>query len=333
MKFLWPISLILLTVIPLLALLFWRLQRRRRRFAVRFSSLALLRQALPKQSWIKRYLPAALFLLALTGLVVGLARPVTTIHVPAGRATVMLVMDVSQSMRQTDIAPSRLAAAQEAALKFIQRQQANNQIGIVAFASIAQLVQAPTTDSEALNLAIENLSTGRGTAIGSAILTAVDTIAEFNHNVAASNRGGAAQATATPVPEGEYAPDIVVLLTDGVYNTGPDPLQAAQQAVDRGVRVYTIGYGTENGTMDGGNRFGGGRRGIDEESLTQIAKMTGGKYYAASSASELQKVFASLPTYLNTREETTEISFVFVTLGALLLAAAVICAQLWHPLP
>jgi Ca-activated chloride channel family protein len=163
------------------------------------------------------------------------------------------------------------------------------------------------------------------------------------------------------VPKGAYAPDIVVLLTDGVSNAGPLPLDAAQQAVDRGVRVYTIGFGTANGgefpncgVQGQGNEpfgFGGGgggfggfggfgsgggggfRRGIDEQTLKQIADMTGGSYYPAESAGDLQKVFQQLPIYLIAKHETTEISVIFTALGALLAILAIALSLIWHPLP
>ncbi len=328
MKFLWPSAFIALALIPLLILLFMYVQRHRRRFAVRFSSLSLVRAALPAQSRVRRYLPMALFFLALTVLVVSLARPVAVTRVPAGRATVMLVLDVSSSMTQNDISPSRLGAAKQAALGFIDKQKDTNQVGIVAFASIAQLVQTPSTDPEKLSKAIRTLTTGRGTAIGDGIVTALDTIASFNQS---------AGAKVTPTAEGEYQPDIIVLLTDGIANAGVDPLEAAQQAKDSRVRVYTIGYGTEAGpagrNMMGRNRNFGMDVGIDKESLQTIASMTGGEYYSASSASELQKVFDSLPTVLVTREETLEISVVFAALAALLVTGAVLLSQLWHPLP
>lgn len=337
MKFLWPSALIGLALIPLLVLLFlWR-QRRRRRFAVRYSSLSLVRAALPAQSRLRRYLPVALFLLALASLVMGLARPVAVTRVPAGRATVMLVLDVSSSMTQNDILPSRLAAAKRAALEFIDKQKDTNQVGIVAFASIAQLVQAPTTDPEELEIAVQNLITGRGTAIGSGIVAALETIAEFNQAVAERTGSQTPAAQATPTAEGEYQPDIIVLLTDGNYNTGVDPLDAAEQAVESGIRVYTISYGTEAGAMSRGfmgrNNVFGRNFGIDEASLQAIASMTGGEYYTTNSASELQKVFDSLPTVLITREETLEISVVFAALAALLVIGAVLLSQLWHPLP
>jgi Ca-activated chloride channel family protein len=335
MKFLWPGALIALALIPLLGLWFvWR-QRRRRRFAVRYSSLSLVRAALPEQSRLRRYLPMALFFLALASLVVSLARPVTVTRVPAGRATVMLVLDVSGSMRMNDIAPTRLAAAQQAALEFVTKQKDTNQVGIVAFADIAQLVQAPTTAQQDLENAIYSLSTGRRTAIGEGILAALHTISDYGPN--AGN-----QTPATPAPGENYQPDIIVLLTDGVSNAGIDPLEAAQQAADSRIRIYTIGFGTQPNPQ-GQNQLGrggglgrggfGGRFGFDETTLKSIASMTGGKYYAASSAGELQKVFDSLPTMLIAREQTVEISVVFATLAALLVISALLLAQLWHPLP
>jgi Ca-activated chloride channel family protein len=334
MKFLWPAAFLLLVLPPLIIAFYFWMRRRRQRYVVRYSSLALVRAAIPAQSRIRRYLPPALLLLALTILSIGMARPVAVTQVPAGRATIMLAMDVSSSMNQTDISPSRLEAAKKAAIAFIDRQKDSNQIGIVAFASFAQLVQPPSIDPQKLEKAISRLTTGRGTAIGSGILTALDTIAEFNQN-GADNNSGRNSAARTPIPTGEYEPDIVVLLTDGVNNAGPDPLEAAQVAVDNGVRVYTIGYGTSASATEQGNGFfrGGFNRGIDEEALKTIAALTGGEYYAASSASELQKVFDSLPTALITREETWEISVLFVALGAILIITAVLLSQLWHPLP
>jgi Ca-activated chloride channel family protein len=326
MKFLWPSALVALTLIPLLILLYAWSQRRRRRYAVRYSSLSLVRAALPAQSRLRRYLPMALFFLALAALVISLSRPVAVTRVPAGRATVMLALDVSGSMRQNDIAPSRLGAAKQAALDFIESQKSTNQIGIVAFAGIAQLVQPPSTDPEELNRAIGNLTTGRGTAIGDGIVTALDTITDFSQN------GG---TEAPPVVEGEYAPDIIVLLTDGVATTGIHPLEAAQQALDSRVRVYTIAFGTKAGTMNpNGGGFGGfRRRGTDEEALKAIASLTGGEHYTASSASELQAVFDSLPTMLVSREETLEISVAFAAIAALFVIGAVLLSQFWHPLP
>ncbi|CAN5863308.1 VWA domain-containing protein [soil metagenome] len=348
MDLLWPWFLLLLGLIPLLIGVYIWMLRRRRRFAVRYSSLTLVRAALSKQSWVRRHLPFALFLLALASLMFALTRPVAIVSVPTDQTTIILAMDASGSMRATDIRPSRLEAAEAAALSFIQRQKSRTQIGIVAFARFAELVQPPTTDQEALQAAVASLTTGRGTAIGSGILKALDTIAEIDQSVAPSVSDTSSGIQPTAVPSGAYAPDIIVLLTDGVTTNGPLPLDAAQQAADRGVRIYTIGFGTANGSIPfggqqsqgNGQQFGGGtqsggrfRTGIDETTLKQVAEKTGGNYYSATSADELQSVFEDLPTYLITKHETTEISVIFAAFGALFAAIAITLSLLWHPLP
>jgi Ca-activated chloride channel family protein len=358
MTWLWAPFLYLLVLIPVLIVAYILILRRRRRFAVRYSSLALVRDALPHQSWIRRHLPFIFFLLALAGLIVALARPVNIVSLPAGKATIILTIDVSRSMCSTDIKPTRIQAAENAALAFIQKQNSNTQIGLVAFSSFAEIIQPPTSDRSLLDAAVKSLLVGRRTAIGSGILKALDAIAEVDENVAPSVSETAPGPEPVPVPKGAYVPDVIVLLTDGVSNTGPAPLDAAQQAVDRGVRVYTIGFGTPNGSEFascqssdpygggfgfGGGGFGGGfggfggpggsQRGIDEATLKQIAAMTGGTYYSASSADELQTVFNSLPTYIITKHETTEISVFFTAFGALFAALAIGLALPWHPLP
>jgi Ca-activated chloride channel homolog len=348
MNVLWPGFLLLLGVVPLLVAVYI-LMRRRRRVALRYSSLALVRAALPRYARLRQYFPFALFLLALCSLIIALARPVRIVRVPSGHATIILAMDVSGSMRQTDIQPSRLEAAQAAALSFIHDQPATTLIGIVAFAGYAELIQPPTSDQEALQVAVESLTTARATAIGSGILKSLDAIAAIDHNVAPSVTDPSPGAQPAPVPKGAFVPDVIVLLTDGVSNAGPAPMAAAQQAVDRGVRVYTIGFGTAHGSGQfgsgrffgrgnqqpgGGQQFGGGfRRGIDETTLKQIAQMTGGTYYTATSAGELLKVFQNLPTHVITKHEVMEISVVFAAIGALLVALAIVLSLRWHPLP
>ena len=246
MDLLWPGSLLLLAVLPaLVAAYVWSL--RRRRAGLRYSSLSLVQAALPRSSRVRRHLPFALFVIGLGSLVVALARPVSIVSVPAGRTTVILAMDVSRSMCAVDIAPNRLLAAEAAASSFITRQSSTTQIGIVAFAGFAEMIQAPTTDREVLLDQVGSLTTGRRTAIGSAILESIDAIAEIDPSVAPSVTEGSPPGTEpVPVPKGAYAPAIVVLLTDGVSNAGPLPEDAAQQAAARGVRIYTIGFGTDD---------------------------------------------------------------------------------------
>jgi Ca-activated chloride channel family protein len=255
-------------------------------------------------------------------------------------------------MCSTDIPPNRLEVAKDAALSFIRNNSSGRQVGIVAFAGFAELIQPPTTDQKLLENAISYLTPARRTAIGSAILRSLDAIAEVDNRVSPSEIGSSAQPT-PPASKDEFVPHIIVLLTDGASNAGPLPLTAAEQAVERHVRVYTIGFGTTNNSSpmncEGDDPFGGGfgpqfggggglgggggfRRDIDEETLTQIADMTGGKYYPATSADELQKAFRSLPTYVIATRQTTEISVFFTALAVLMAILAMILAFLWYPL-
>lgn len=356
MSFIWSSLLYLLILIPLLIAAYILILRRRRRFAVRYSSLSLVREALVTQSWLRRHLPFVLFLLALTSLIFALARPTATVLIPSNRSTIILALDVSRSMCSTDIPPNRLEAAKQAALEFIANQDRGRLVGVVAFAGFAELVQPPTTDRALLESAILNMSPARRTAIGSAILRSLDAIAEIDTNMAPGETGALPEgAPVTPMPEGEYSPHIVVLLTDGASNAGPHPLNAAMQASERGVRVYTIGFGTvnnsspmncgyqiqENEVFGGGfgSPFGGGfgggggfRREIDEETLTAIADMTGGAYHVATSARELQTVFENLPTNLITTRETIEIGAFFTAFAALIAVLAMSLSFRLYPL-
>jgi Ca-activated chloride channel family protein len=342
MKLLWPGFLFLLGLIPVLILAYIWILRRRRPMAVRYSSLTLVRDALGRQSNWRRHFPFALFLLALSSLVAAAGRPVSVVTIPSANATVILAIDVSRSMCSTDILPSRLEAAKEAAMTFVEDQKSNTQVGLVAFAGFAAIIQPPTTDKGELLDAIRNLATARRTAIGEGILMSLDAIAEIDDSIVSPYSG----LEAVPVPPGEFAPAIIVLLTDGVSTTGSPPLLAAQQAADRGVRVYTIGFGTDHNTsipncgfqfQGGGQNWGGGggggfRREIDEDTLKQVADMTGGAYHLAASADELQEVFNNLPTQLITTTETTEISVMFVAIGVLLMTIALALSIIWNPL-
>jgi Ca-activated chloride channel family protein len=355
MSLLWPGFLYLFLLIPLAIGVYLWVLRRRRRFAVRYSSLSLVREAAATQSWLRKHLPFMLFLLALASLIFALGRPVATVLVPSNKATVIMAIDVSRSMCSTDIPPNRLVVAKEAALSFVESNASGRQVGIVAFAGFAELIQPPTTDVRLLERAIESLVPARRTAIGSAILRSIDAIAEVDDRVAPSELSQSTDSVSPAVPEGEYVPHIIVLLTDGASNAGPLPLTAAQQAIERGVRVYTIGFGTTNnsspmncgdedpfgfgggfGSPFGGGFGGGGggfRREIDEETLKQVATATGGEYYIATSASELQDVFQSLPTYVIATRETTEISVFFTAIAVFIAILAIVLSVRWHPLP
>jgi Ca-activated chloride channel homolog len=353
MSLLWPGFLYLLLLIPLAIGVYVWILRRRRRFAIRYSSLSLVREAAARQSWLRKHLPFLLFLLALASLVFALTRPVATVLIPSNKATVIMAIDVSRSMCSTDIPPNRLIVARESALSFVRDNSSGRQVGIVAFAGFAELIQPPTTDLRLLEHAIESLVPARRTAIGSAILRSIDAIAEVDDRVAPSELRQPTDPASPVVPEGEYVPHIIVLLTDGASNAGPPPLSAAQQATERGIRVYTIGFGTTNnsspmncgdedqfgfgggfGSPFGGGGGGGGfRREIDEDTLKQVADTTGGEYYIATSAGELQQVFENLPTYVIATRETTEISVFFAAIAVFIIILAMLLSVRWHPLP
>lgn len=353
MEWLWPNLLLLLESVPLfLAIYIWSL--RRRRFAVRYSSVVLLREGMPPRSWRKRHLPFLLFMISITSLVVAAARPIAPANILAGRTTIMLTFDISRSMCMRDILPTRLDVAKGAAQSFVDHPVLGTQVGVVAFAGFAELVQPPTTDVNSIELTIQNLATATNTAIGSGILRSLDAIAEVDKKVAKSQDldnssvYSPKNASSAPSPEEDYVPHIIVLLTDGASNSGPDPLLAAQQAAERGVRVYTIGFGTtKSAVMDCGNTIGdnayispgletpgSGRFGNqpDEATLKQIAQMTGGKFYSATSAAELQTVFQSLNSTIVVANQTIEVSVLFAIVGALMMIAAFILSLLWHPL-
>jgi Ca-activated chloride channel homolog len=360
-SFNWPLALLLLLVVPLLLGMYLWQMRRKRKQAVRFSSVALIRAALPRRSRWRRHVPVGLLLLSIAGLAVATARPQVSREVPLSRTSIILTLDVSGSMCSTDVAPNRLTVAQEAARAFVKDQVAGTRIGIVAFAGFAQLIVPPTTDKAKLTDAINGLTTSRGTVIGSAMLQSLNAIATVNPDVQPASPddiAGGDQSAAPPAAapqDGKYVPDIIVLLTDGANTRGIDPVDAAQVVAGQHVRVYTIGFGTENPTQmvctreqlgagafdDGGFGGGGGppRGGfrqalvMDESTLQQVADITGGKFYHAQDADQLKGVFSSLPNQITLQKEHHEISYVFAIIGALCAAAAVGLSLLWNRYP
>jgi Ca-activated chloride channel homolog len=344
----WPWALVALAAFPLLLGYRWWLRRRRRRTALRMPSLALIRAALPGPSPWRRRIPLALFALGLVVLSVGAARPQANVVVPSDASSILLAMDVSGSMCSTDVAPNRLTAAQNAARDFVKAQRSGTKIGLVVFTGIAALRVEPTADKDALLAAIGDLRTGRGTAIGLGILTSIDAIAQINPEVPPtgvepSDRVG-----------GDYQPDTIVVLTDGANTQGVDPVTAAQQAAARRLRIYTIGFGTtepapfvcspdqiggdsafggpgRGGQPRGFGGGGGGRRnqGLDEDALTQVATVTGGKYFQAKDAKELSDTLLNLPNAIVLQHRRTELSAWFALGGALFVLTAVGLSQWW----
>jgi Ca-activated chloride channel family protein len=348
MSLAWPWALTALVAFPLLLGYRWWTRRRRRRDAVRMSSVTLIRAALPGPSSWRRRIPLWLFAAGLVVLPIGAARPQASVVVPSDSSSILLAMDVSGSMCSTDVTPNRLTAAQNAARDFIKSQRAGTRIGLVAFSGIAALAVKPTTDKDALLQAIGTLRTGRGTAIGLGILTAVDAIAEINSNVAPT---GVDVPNSPSSTGGEYEPDTIVVLTDGANTQGVDPVTAAKQAAARHLRIYPIGFGTTqpapfvctadqigaNGPFGGpigGGGFGGFRGGrsqqIDETTLTHVATISCCKYFEAKDAKTLSDVLRNLPSSIVLQRKDVEITVWFALAGAVLVLAAVGLAQWWN---
>jgi Ca-activated chloride channel homolog len=283
-----------------------------------------------------------LLLLGFATLGVGAARPQASVPVPSNSTTIMLAMDVSGSMCSTDVEPNRLTVAQKAAVSFIESLDGETKIGLVVFAGVAGLQVPPTTDKDALIEAINNFTTARGTAIGSAILTSIDGIAAINRTVAPSG------VDAESAQRSGYAADVIVVLTDGANNQGVEPATAAESAAVRGLRVFTIGFGTTTpsrmactGRQAGGWAGGGPGRGfgggggrnprvIDEATLKTVAEITGGQYYKAESADQLQEALGDLPSQVTMVKKHVDIASWFAGAGGLLVAVAVGLSMWWN---
>ena len=343
MSFVWPSLLWALAVLPLLVALYVWLLKRRSRTALRFASLGLVRQALGPGQRLRRHVPPALFLLALALMIVAMARPSAVITLPSQHDTVVLAMDVSRSMLAEDVKPTRIVAAQEAARTFVAAQPRNTRVAIVTFAGTASLVQPPTQSREDLLAAIDRFQLQRATAVGSAIIVSLATLfpeAKIDINSVGSGRrgggtsldaqrpDGAAVPDFKPVPPGSYPSGVIILLTDGQTTTGPDPLEAARMAADRGVRIFTVGIGTVDGEILRSEGWSMRVR-LDEASLKAIAETTRGEYYYAGSAPDLKKVYQTLNTKLVMETKETEIGALFAAAAALVTLLAAGLSMWW----
>ncbi len=340
MSFLWPHLLWLLAAIPLLvALYFWALWRRKK-VAVRYAGLELVREAAGRQGW-RRHIPPLLFLLAITALLLAVARPSAVVTLPSKHETVILTMDVSGSMRASDVVPTRLGAAQLAARSFVEQQPRSTRVGIVTFGGGAALVQPPTQSRDDLLLAIDRFELQRGTAVGSGILMSLKTLfpgQEFevpSHDARRAARATSLDAPRNPAAEplapvapGSYTSAVVILLSDGQTTTGPDPIEAARLAADRGVRIYTVGIGTPNGEILIGDGWSMRVR-LDEEALKAIAKTTDAEYFYAGTATELKTVYDSLTSKLVFETRDTEITSLFAAVAAVLAIVSALLSMIW----
>jgi Ca-activated chloride channel family protein len=290
----------------------------------------------------RRHIPPLLFLLALVAMILAVARPAAVVTLPSQHRTIILAMDVSGSMRATDVEPNRITAAQNAAKAFIKDQPSNVRIGIVSFAGTASVVQAPTQNREDLIAAIDRFQLQRATAIGSGIIVSLATIfPDAGIDVSAliygrsGSRGVPLDQTAKtekkdfkPVPPGSYSSAAIILLTDGQRTTGPDSVEAARMAADRGVRIFTVGFGTKSGETIGFEGWSMRVR-LDEETLKTIASMTRGEYFYAGTAGDLRKVYESLNSRFLLEKKDMEISALFAAAAAVAAIASGVLSLLW----
>ena len=343
MHFLWPQQLWLLLALPVVVALYFWLQGRRKKLAVRYASLAIVKEAMGRGPGWRRHLPPLLFLSALALMLLAAARPVATITLPSTQQTIILAMDVSGSMRATDVQPNRLVAAQNAAKAFLEELPRDVKVGIVAFAGAAQVAQLPTVNREDLVTAIDRFQMQRGTATGNAIVISLATLFPDQGIELAAMQGGGGrmrpQAAAidaekkeakpfTPVPAGSYSSAASIMLTDGQRTTGVDPLDAVKMAADRGVKVYTVGIGTVDGETIGFEGWSMRVR-LDEETLKQIANRSTGEYFYAGTAQDLKKVYEHLSTRLTVEKKETEVAGLLALLAAALALAAAGLSVWW----
>jgi Ca-activated chloride channel family protein len=335
--FLWPTMLWAMLLVPILLLGYLWLMRRRKKTTLRYANLALVREAMGSSSAWRRHVPPALMLLAIAALLFASSRPAALLTLPSTEQTVILAMDVSGSMRATDVQPNRLVASQEAAKAFVADLPRNVRVGVVAFAGTAAVVQAPTLSRDDVNASIDRFQLQRATAIGSGIVLSLATIfpeAGIDLSQITGQRNmppgpnDKPKPDFTPVPPGSYTSAAIILLTDGQRTTGPDPIEAAKMSADRGVRIYTVGIGTKEGetiAFEGWSM----RVRLDEETLKSVANITRADYFYAGTATDLKKVYQSLSTRLVVEKKETEISGLLAAVGALLVILAASLSVWW----
>lgn len=345
MGFVWPEMLWLLLGLPLLVVAYVAVLRRRKKAVIQFASVGLVQRAIGPGMLVRRHLPALLLLLSLTAMVIGLARPEARITLPTMQQTVILAIDVSISMDATDVDPNRITAAQTAARAFVEERPSDLRVGLVAFGGNALLVQPPTTSREELLAAIDRFELQRGTATGSALYSALAALlpdsgidlqsleikwdAERDlRDASRFRRDRPAMKQADSVPPGSYRNGAIILMSDGFKTVGPEPLDAARVVSERGVRVFTVGFGTKEGGVVHVNGWSIHVR-LDEPTLQAIANKTGGAYFQASTAGDLVKVYRELNAQLVLERKDDEVTFLLVAVAAVLLLVALLLSKVW----
>lgn len=341
MFFLWPEYLWLMYALPLLPAAYLWLLRRRRQEAVRYSSLGVVRAAAAGRSW-RRHVPPALLFLACSVLLFAASRPVARVPLPWARSTIMLAIDVSLSMRVNDVKPTRMVAAQDAAKLFLRDLPKGIEVGLVTFAGSTQVAQAATLERGSLVTAIDAIQMQRGTAVGNAIVVSLSELFP-DHGIdvgemtfgnsrrqsrSLNEKDKPAPKPFTPVKPGSYNSAAIILLSDGRRTTGVDTLEAAKMAAERGVRIYVVGLGTVGGdaVMPEGMSI---YLQLDEPTLREVARMTGGEYHHAGTAEKLNSVYETLGTRLQVQTRETEVSALLAMVGAVLAVMAGGLSVLW----
>ncbi|BDB26757.1 hypothetical protein Tamer19_20430 [Cupriavidus sp. TA19] len=351
MQFLWPQMLWLLLALPVLAAAYLYLLARRKKSALLYASLALPRAALGPRQRLRRHIPPLLFLIALGAALLACARPTATVTLPSDTITLVLAMDTSRSMEATDVPPTRISAAQQAARDLIVGLPASVRLGIVSFAATATVVLPPTSNRQDMLDALDRFQLQRGTATGSGLIQALavlfpddgidleailfnDAANPFGRSSPSLDEAAAAEAARKrdqkrqPVQPGTYRHGAVILLSDGRRTTGPDPIDAARMAAERGVRVYTVGFGSPQGASMPESSLSYFMQ-LDEPALRAVATLTGGEYFQAGSAADLTKVYRQLSARFALERRETEVSALLSAAAVLLLVLASGLSLLW----
>lgn len=345
MIFLWPEMLWLLLIVPGLVAAYLLLLHRKKMLAQRYASLSVVKEAMGDARRTRHHVPPLLLLLALTLMLIAIARPTSMIMLPSRYATVVLAIDTSGSMRAGDIAPSRIAAAQEAVQSFVDEQPRNTRIGVVSFADTASVVQPPTVNREDILSSLHRLQVDGRTALGSGILVSLKLIfPDVEFDLMSSNPRSGARYTShgnppdeaptaktdgfKPVQPGSDTSAVIILLTDGETNTGPDPIEATRMAAERGVRVFTVGIGTHDGEIS--HQAGWFLNvSLDEKTLKEIASMTHAEYFYGGTAMDLTKIYKKLNSKLILEKKENEITALFVVAAAIMAMLSGFLSLLW----
>jgi len=344
MTFAAPELLVALLLVPLAAIGYLLIQRRRSKYVVRFTNVDLLANIAPRTPGVRRHIPALLYLIALSALAVSLARPEMVLAVPREQATVVMAIDVSRSMEATDVSPTRLDAARAAATDFVNQLPDKFKVGLVTFSTEARLVVPATTNHADVLNALARLRADGGTALGDAIALSVD--ATGVNDQPADNPASSPAPSTQPAPDAsgdpsagngttEQQPPAVatVILSDGANSTGAlDPITAARQAADANVPVYTIALGTDTGTVTVPDPFGFAQTMSvppDPQTLSAVAEMTGGRFFEAPTADDLSQIYDSLGSRVGFEQEQQEVTYIFAGLALAFVVAGGGLAALW----